>query len=89
MKLILYQEIIEHNTTGGKWIIAHGLVYDVATFLNRHPGGTYVIKSNIGKDVSRYFDFHSRHAKKIWKRYCIGKLSTKPSGKYCKKCIIS
>jgi|SaaInlStandDraft_1057018.scaffolds.fasta_scaffold86089_3 cytochrome b involved in lipid metabolism len=74
---IIFQEgeIAQHNTLEDCWVIAHGNVYDITKFVNRHPGGKYVLKSNAGKDVSRHFDFHPDRAQKIWKKFLIGTIS--------------
>jgi len=31
------------------------LVLNVGEFMNQHPGGRFVIRHNIGRDISKYF----------------------------------
>ena len=72
ISLIDIEEVQKHNTIEDCWIVAHNKVYDVTSFINRHPGGKYVIKSNAGKRVSRHFDYHSKRSHKLWEKYLIG-----------------
>ena len=77
MRIITKQEFKDHNNNNntGKWIIANNYVYDVSNYINKHPGGSYAIKSCIGKDCSRCYNNHTKHGKDIWKSKCIGKIS--------------
>jgi len=36
-------------------VILDNLVLDVRDFINVHPGGKFVIKHNIGTDISKFF----------------------------------
>jgi cytochrome b involved in lipid metabolism len=36
-------------------VVLDDLVLDVSQFLNLHPGGRFVIRQNIGRDVSKFF----------------------------------
>ena len=81
METISMEEVEKHNTVDDCWIVSHGKVYDVTKFINRHPGGKFVIKSNSGKNVSRHFDYHSKRSHKIWEKYLIGELA-KPAKPY-------
>lgn len=36
-------------------MILNELVLDIASWLERHPGGLWVLKHNIGKDISKFF----------------------------------
>jgi len=40
---------------GHMLVILDELVLDVGGWISRHPGGRFVIKQNIGRDVSKYF----------------------------------
>ncbi|KAF9364535.1 hypothetical protein BGX34_001253 [Mortierella sp. NVP85] len=39
-----------------KWILLEGVVYDVADFINEHPGGPKYINMGIGKDMTAAFN---------------------------------
>jgi len=54
-------------------IYANGDSYDVTDFLNHHPGGAQCLRFKNGKDCSDDYNFHSKHAKKIWKQFKIDK----------------
>ena len=51
---------------------AHGRVYDVTTFLQRHPAGDRSIMRHAGTDSTIDFDFHPMHAQKMWAPYLLG-----------------
>ena len=52
-------------------------MYDVTTFLHKHPAGARSILRHAGQDASEDFSFHSKRAQKMWARYRIGKLVKK------------
>lgn len=67
-------EIKRHNTENDCWIYAHGFVYNVTLFLDKHPGSKYAILKYAGQNCNIHFDFHSEQSHKIWKQFKIGKL---------------
>lgn len=67
-------EVQEHNQRDDCWIMAHGRVYDVTSFIDTHPGGAMALVRRAGKDASRDFDFHRSSGKQKWQEFCIGKL---------------
>jgi cytochrome b involved in lipid metabolism len=42
-------------SSGRKLVVLDELVLDLGSFISRHPGGRFVLKQNIGRDVSKYF----------------------------------
>jgi len=40
---------------GRKYVLIDDLVVDVENFADRHPGGKFLIKHHIGRDISKYF----------------------------------
>ena len=66
------EEVLEHNKKESCWVIANDVVYDATSYINKHPGGKFVILSKAGQDVTKHFKWHSGHAKKIWEKYKIG-----------------
>ena len=73
------EEVATHTTKESCWFIAHNNVYNVTEFINRHPGGKFVILSKAGMDVTKHFKWHSSHAKELWKKYKIGEIKTSDS----------
>ena len=66
------KEIYKHNTINDCWLIANYKVYDVTLFLQLYPGHISIILPKAGQDVTQDYLFHTKHMKKIWKKYCIG-----------------
>jgi len=66
------EEVRRHSTPDDCWLIAHGRVYDVTTFLQRHPAGDRSIMRHAGTDSTIDFDFHPAHAQKMWAPYLLG-----------------
>lgn len=54
------EEISKHSSAGDCWTIVDGSVYDVTTFINRHPSGSKQIVKMCGRDASE--DFLEEHS---------------------------
>ena len=67
-------EIASHNTTSGCWLIIGGKVYNVTSYLVRHPGGISAIAPYCGKDGTAAFEGlpHSTNAHQLLAGYLIG-----------------
>lgn len=65
-------EVQQHVTADDCWLIAHGKVYDVTSFIDQHPAGARAILRHAGTDATVDFDFHSNNARKLWKPLQIG-----------------
>ena len=68
------EEVAHHCTPTDLWLIAHGKVYDVTRWVEMHPGGAAALLRRGGLDATRDFDFHTKHARKMWEQTYIGKL---------------
>ena len=80
MKSFTLDEVVRMTDTSGCYIVvSNDKVYDVTEFINRHPGGKFVIKSKNGQDVTQHFKMHSEQAKKKWSDYQIGVIMTTKS----------
>ena len=70
------EEVEKHNTINDAWIIIKGKVYDVTSWIPKHPGGPIILQG-IGKDATSFFKNygHPKYVEKtILPKYYIGKL---------------
>mmetsp|Transcript_406 Transcript_406/g.447 ORF Transcript_406/g.447 Transcript_406/m.447 type:complete len:180 (+) Transcript_406:113-652(+) len=81
-------QLRRHNTLQSAWILVGENIYDVTSYISKHPGGrTSILRRAGGKmDCSVDFEFHSKSARKLWRNYKIGKLCPCP-GKHSKQSI--
>lgn len=83
------------NVDSGYWLTVGDTIYDATEYIANHPGGEMsIIKKAGGKsDCTIDFDFHSKNARRIWRKYKIGKLCNCPghTGAFgtSEQCIIS
>jgi len=69
------EEIAQHNTPDDCWLAAHGVVYDVTSYIALHPGGRFAIVRHGGQVCDSDFDFHSPSAQRLdWSKYRIGRI---------------
>lgn len=67
-------EVAKHNTPEDLWIIIDNKVYDVTSWLSRHPGGSVILKFG-GADASDQFAaFHQPFTYERLRYFCIGVL---------------
>ncbi|WVQ86193.1 hypothetical protein IAT38_008361 [Cryptococcus sp. DSM 104549] len=67
---------------GPTWVAIDGVVYDIARFIDVHPGGPQVLKDNLGKDISSIFHLlHSPETLRSASPYLdkLGELSATPT----------
>ena len=48
-------EFDERVREGEQLVILDGFVLNVTDFIGLHPGGHYMLKHNIGRDISKFF----------------------------------
>jgi cytochrome b involved in lipid metabolism len=72
-------ELMLHNDADhGHWVSVDGEVYDVDTFLGRHPGGPAILTNYAGRDATEAFHrlhAHSAAASMLLRRRHIGMLA--------------
>jgi cytochrome b involved in lipid metabolism len=49
--------LLQHSTASSCWFVIRGIVYDVTTFLEDHPGGDDVLKGSAKGSFSGFFAF--------------------------------
>jgi len=70
-------DVAAHRSTPSEmWIIIGKFVYNVAAFVEEHPGGAQILQELAGKDATHdYEDIgHSDHARELLKEMQIGRL---------------
>ena len=75
-----WDEIVEHNASGGVWLCIDGMVLDVKRWLGEHPGGDVIIPNqSLNIDASRHFEMYhsSRESFLYLKEFYIGEVATK------------
>merc|ERR1719190_181310 len=50
------EDVQKHVTKSDCWVVLHGRVLNVTSFLSQHPGGELAILTFAGKDASAEFD---------------------------------
>eukprot|EP00920_Eleutheroschizon_duboscqi_P039905 GHVT01095747.1.p2 GENE.GHVT01095747.1~~GHVT01095747.1.p2 ORF type:complete len:164 (+),score=38.97 GHVT01095747.1:781-1272(+) len=77
LRPISRDELAKHNTAGDCWVVIHGVVYNLTSFLEDHPGGPEVLVSLAGGDASVGFDSigHTQSAKKMAAAFEVGVLA--------------
>eukprot|EP01094_Clydonella_sp_ATCC50884_P028195 TRINITY_DN8383_c0_g1_i1.p1 TRINITY_DN8383_c0_g1~~TRINITY_DN8383_c0_g1_i1.p1 ORF type:complete len:162 (+),score=63.71 TRINITY_DN8383_c0_g1_i1:289-774(+) len=70
------EEVARHNTAEECWMVVEDRVYDVASFVDEHPGGRRVMERTAGSDVTNAFLSigHSKRARDLLRGMCIGKI---------------
>jgi len=48
-------EVAEHDSADDLWVVLDGKVYDITSWLPRHPGGAGVLLSNPGLEFEEKF----------------------------------
>lgn len=63
----LSRDEFDHRVEEGEaWVLLEGIVYDIRTFVDEHPGGRQTLLNYVGSDVSDLFrgdNGHHRHSK--------------------------
>jgi len=54
-------EVAQHDNKADCWIAIEGLVYDVTSYVGRHPGGNEILLG-CGKEATDMFTSQSKHS---------------------------
>mmetsp|Transcript_32455 Transcript_32455/g.48044 ORF Transcript_32455/g.48044 Transcript_32455/m.48044 type:complete len:183 (-) Transcript_32455:259-807(-) len=73
-------QLRRHDNTDSAWLTVGDTIYDATSYIANHPGGKMsILKKAGGKaDCTIDFDFHSKNARNLWKKYKVGKLFSCP-----------
>jgi len=74
LKIIGLEEVANHDFREDGWMVVYDKVYDVTSFLGRHPGGEDVLLEYLGYDATMAFRGvgHSAAAYRMMEKYVIG-----------------
>lgn len=74
LKRYSVEAVSKHNTPNDCWLIIWGKVYDVTSWVPRHPGGMMILLK-AGNDSTQIFEsYHPLYVRKMLGRYCIGEV---------------
>lgn len=68
-------EVATHKNGLSCWLILDNKVYDVTTFIAKHPGGDAILKW-CGRDATQMFAKHPESAKEMKEKFYIGDLKS-------------
>jgi cytochrome b involved in lipid metabolism len=68
-------EVATHKNGLSCWLILDNKVYDVTTFIAKHPGGEAILRG-CGKDATQMFAKHPESAKEMKENFYIGELKS-------------
>jgi Cytochrome b5-like Heme/Steroid binding domain len=68
-------EVATHKNGLSCWLILDNKVYDVTTFIAKHPGGEAILRG-CGKDATQMFAKHPESAKEMKEKFYIGDLKS-------------
>ncbi|OJD29361.1 cytochrome b5 [Diplodia corticola] len=71
------KEVAAHSKKNDLWIVVHGKIYDVTSYLLDHPGGAEAIEEVAGTDCTAAFEDvgHSEDARELLQPLLVGVLS--------------
>ena len=75
--MFTWQQVAKHNTAESAWVYVDDTVYDVTSFIDRHPGGRDMILLMAGRDITDLFrTYHpfTDSPMKVIQQFKIGKL---------------
>jgi cytochrome b involved in lipid metabolism len=68
------EEVAQHASPTDCWLVASGKVYDVTSFVDKHPGGEKIL-DGCGKDMTEFFNtLHAKQSKEQLPAFYIGDL---------------
>ena len=80
LKKIAVKEVIKHNSEKSCWMVIDKKVYDITSYITKHPTPPQILIKYCGKDGSKGYKTkglgrpHSKEANKMLEKYLIGEL---------------
>ena len=75
-QMFSWAEVVKHDKQHDCWVVVHGLVYNLTSFIEKHPGG-HGILDGAGGDMTEIWEMnHPSYMTKAGppKRFLIGKI---------------
>lgn len=74
LKKYTWKEVNDHRASDDCWIVVKGKVYDVTSWVPKHPGGDMILYGG-GRDATPFFiPYHPLKVQSILDKYLIGEL---------------
>lgn len=83
-----WEDLSKHNREDDCWVAVDGKVYDITSWIPKHPGGKEMILLSAGRDVTNLFEsYHvmSDAPAQTLKKYYVGEISTGELPRYTSK----
>lgn len=75
-KRFTWQELRKHNLESDCWLAVRGKVYNVTSWIAKHPGGVDTIVLNGGRDATQLFEaYHPTRVYSMLNQYYVGEIS--------------
>eukprot|EP01114_Cavostelium_apophysatum_P022584 TRINITY_DN821_c0_g1_i1.p1 TRINITY_DN821_c0_g1~~TRINITY_DN821_c0_g1_i1.p1 ORF type:complete len:459 (+),score=74.33 TRINITY_DN821_c0_g1_i1:221-1597(+) len=69
-----WDEVHNHRAEDDCWMVIKGKVYDVTSWVKKHPGGSLIL-NGAGRDATpMYMSYHPTKVDMILPKYCIGEI---------------
>lgn len=69
------KDVAKHNTPEDCWVIVDGQVYNVSSFVPRHPGGAMIYVKAGGECTQLFNSYHPEKARRVLQKYHIGQVN--------------
>ncbi len=56
LPIVSWDTITKRVSSGERLVVIDGIVHDVASFINNHPGGRKILNTRVGKDATIAFN---------------------------------
>jgi len=74
-KKITWEELHKHNVESDCWLAVRGKVYNVTSWISKHPGGVDTIVLNGGRDATQLFEaYHPTRVYSMLAPYLVGEI---------------
>jgi len=75
LKKYNWKEIETHNSAVDCWLVIHGKVYDVTSWIPSHPGGNIILNGAGRECTALFYSYHPLKVRNLLDPYLIGEVS--------------